>query len=146
MARMRRGSSLQCIIWSRYRKIALISLAAAIPAEAVNFWLFPFPIDVGLPDDATWYEKLIGFQWVILHLPGLYLTRWLTGHPSFVIFVCGYLDTALLFTAASFCFNWIFHLARRNSTKTSRHLTHSPFCQLCDCSNTWLTALRGSPN
>jgi len=99
-------------------KIALFSLVGALPAEAVNFWIFTPPIDVGLPPDAPWYEKLIAFQWVVFHLPGMYLSDWLTGHDGLVIFVCGYLDTAVFLALATILFKWTRHLVKKRLAKS----------------------------
>jgi hypothetical protein len=102
----------------------LFGLAAAIPIEAVNFWVFPFPIDVGLPDDATLLQKTIGAQWLILHWPGMYLADWFEpvgspGYTGFVVFFGGYLSTALLIIAGIFCFQWFRHLAGKYAARQS---------------------------
>jgi hypothetical protein len=34
-------------------------------------------LDPGINSTTPWYIKLIGYQWGILHAPGLYLTDWL---------------------------------------------------------------------
>ena len=106
------------------------ALLAALAIEAINFWLLAPPIDVGYPPGSPWYINLIGFQWVIVHLPGLRLLDWLERVSGcqqlnivmgcrrvdiFVLFVSGYLDTALLLIAVIFGFRWIPHLARRYS-------------------------------
>jgi hypothetical protein len=37
-----------------------IAFLAALPIEALNFWIAPFPIDVGYPPDTPWYLNLRG--------------------------------------------------------------------------------------
>ncbi len=39
-------------------------------------------LDPGINSTTPWYIKLIGYQWGILHAPGLYLTDWLEGGRS----------------------------------------------------------------
>jgi hypothetical protein len=101
---------------SHIRLALIFALLVAIPVDALNFWVFPYPIDVGLPDDATLLEKLIGAQWVILHWPGLYLSDWFdstsspTWRTDFVLFVSGYFDTVLLIIAFFGVFWWLRHL------------------------------------
>jgi hypothetical protein len=111
-------------------KRILIGLLAALPTEAVNFWLLPPPIDVGFPPGTPWYINLIGFQWVVLHFPGLLLLDRLERVVGcqqlnivmgcrrvdvFVLFVSGYVVTALLLIAVILGFRRIPHLVRRYS-------------------------------
>jgi hypothetical protein len=89
----------------------LFALLLAIPVEVVNFFFLAFPIDVGLPEDASWLEKLAGSQWVILHLPGLRLLDWfdrmgLSRLGIFAVFASGYLDTVLVLIVGIFAFRW----------------------------------------
>jgi hypothetical protein len=77
------------------------ALIAAIPLEALNFWLVSFPLDVGFPPDTPWHVKLIPYQWLVLHWPGVWLLEPLIGTKfeklAEVIFVgIGYFDTVLL--------------------------------------------------
>jgi hypothetical protein len=108
--------------------VVLLAAIVAIPIEAVNFWLLPFPIDVGLPDDASWYQNLIGSQWVIVHLPGLRSIDWFNrmgfrGHDGLIVFVSGYLDTVLLLIVCILAFRWLRQLARKPSA-TQNQLTN----------------------
>jgi hypothetical protein len=104
------------------------ALLAALAVETINFWVLAPPIDVGYPPGTPWYINLIGFQWVILHLPGLRSLDWLERVfgcqqrnivmgcrrvDILVLFVSGYLDTALLLIAVVLGFRWIPLLARR---------------------------------
>jgi len=94
-------------------KSALLwGLFAAIPVEVVNFFLLAYPIDVGIPDDASWFVKVKGFQWLILHWPGLIASNWFDGAGMeaigvTVIFLSGYIDTALLIIVGIFFVRWI---------------------------------------
>jgi hypothetical protein len=106
-----------------HAKFALLfGLVAAIPIEAVNFWVFPFPIDVGLPDNATLLQKMLGAQWLMIHWPSFLLAGWFdqigfSGHANLVLLFGGYLDTALLIIAGTLCFQWIRHLAGKYAAK-----------------------------
>lgn len=84
------------------RIAAVSALIAALPVELVSYFVFPFPLDVGLSNDASWFAQFMGFQWVILHLPGLRLTSRCDPyfhHPrldDFALLLSGYLDTAFV--------------------------------------------------
>ena len=58
----------------------IVALLAALPIEALNLWVCPFPVDVGYPDGTPWYINLRGTLWVLPHLPGLRLYDWLRHH------------------------------------------------------------------
>ena len=95
------------------RKIAvLVALGVAFPVELVNFVVFMPPLDVGIPDDAPWYAKLLGLQWALLHYPGLRLTSLLDpfykAYPLDVLtwFLSGYIETALIIIACILVFHW----------------------------------------
>jgi hypothetical protein len=101
------------------KRSVVTALIVALPVELVNFFVFPFPIDVGLPDNAGWFEKFIGLQWVILHWPGLWLTSRLDPYEHLhllfpVLLLSGYLDTALLFIAGIYTFR-VLHRLRKHS-------------------------------
>jgi hypothetical protein len=85
------------------KKAILTALGAALPVELVNFFVFMYPLDVGIPDDAPLYAKLLGIQWVVLHFPAFWLTSRLDPSgkvfPPFFWFFAGYADTALLILA-----------------------------------------------
>lgn len=112
------------------KRLIGIALLAALAVEAINFWFLIPPIDVGYAPGTPWYVSLIGFQWSILHFPGLYLLDSLERvsgcrQPdivmacrqvdTWVLFVSGYLSTALLAVAAVLGFRWISQSARKNS-------------------------------
>jgi hypothetical protein len=98
-----------------HRKLSLkssvkLALIAALLVEYVNLILFPFPIDVGLPENANWLEKAWEAEWVCLHAPGLFTVNWLdrVGLPDgFVIVHGGYLSTAILVFALAVSIQWI---------------------------------------
>jgi hypothetical protein len=107
-------------------KIGIV-LLAALPIELVNWFLLPFPIDVGYPPDTPWYIKLIGIQWVALHRLGLFSLVWfekVAGCHQFnvvmgcrrvdtvVLFAGGYLTTALLIFAVTYGFQQALRLHR----------------------------------
>jgi hypothetical protein len=104
------------------------ALLAALAIEAVNFWLLAPPIDVGYPPDTPWYINVLGLQWVILHLPGLRSLDWFERVSgcrqlnlvmgcrrvdTWVLFVSGYLATALLIITLIFAYRWIPRLSDR---------------------------------
>jgi hypothetical protein len=98
-------------------RLLIIALLAAFPLEALNLWVCPFPVDVGYPDNVPWYIDLRGSVWVIMHLLGLRLTDWfqrvgLHSQDLLIVFVGGYIETALLLIIAIFCVGWFRHRAK----------------------------------
>lgn len=90
----------------------IVALLAALPIEALNLWVCPFPIDVGYPDGTPWYINLRGLLWVLPHLPGLRMYDLLARHgwqQYFVpaIFLSGYLSTALVLLVVILGASWI---------------------------------------
>lgn len=111
---------------------AVIVVLAAFVIESINFFFLFFPLDVGLPPNSPWYIQVIGFQWVVLHFPGLYFLDWFEKIfgcnrlnavmgcrrvDSVVIFVGGYLATVLLAFAVTYGFQWILRLQRKLATR-----------------------------
>jgi hypothetical protein len=99
------------------KKSVLIALLVALPIEVLNARP-TFPIDVGLPDNASRLQQFLASEWVILHLPGLRLTaldpyfhHWFLDIAG--MFLSGYLDTALLIFAGI----WAYRGIRRLSGK-----------------------------
>jgi hypothetical protein len=87
------------------KRPVVLSLAIAVPFEILSLALATPPLDVGLADDATWYQTLLAGQWAILHLPGIWLSfrveklgLHIYAYPNFWIyyFIFGCLDTAML--------------------------------------------------
>jgi hypothetical protein len=105
------------------KKPIIVALVAALPIELVNFFVFPFPIDVGLPQDAGPFAQFMGTQWAILHLPGLWLSYRLDlyAHSLAIpaLIMSGYLDTALLVFLGICLYRAIRRLIRRNSAASA---------------------------
>jgi len=110
-------------------QIGMIAMAALL-VELVNFFFLTPPIDVGYEPNTPWYIQLIGFQWVALHFLGLYCLSWfetifrchqlnvVMGCKQVdvvVLFVGGYLTTALLAFAVTYGFRQVSRLRRKNS-------------------------------
>ena len=80
-----------------------VGLVVAVPVELVNFFVFMPPLDVGIADDASWFTKLLFYQWVVFHYPAVQLTSMLDpfgkAYPTAVWMLGGYLETALLIFA-----------------------------------------------
>jgi len=101
-----------------------IALVVAIPIEVANFLLAGFPLDTGFEPADPLYDKVIGYQWLVLHFPGVMLVAWLDGTGfgkwlvarikwmsltnlyNLVLFVSGYLDTILLTLGCMLAFRW----------------------------------------
>jgi len=99
----------------RALKFALI---AALPIEVANLLFFGIPLGVGLPSNSHWYSQLLGNLWLYMYLPSMFAKDrlgFLQAQPdfsSFVMFLSGYLATALLLLAAALCLLALRHLAR----------------------------------
>ena len=81
-----------------------MALLVSLAIELVNWFVFPFPIDVGYPPGTPWYWQAVGFQWVALHYVGLRSSDWIekvagchqrNGHD--VVMGCKSVDIAWLF-------------------------------------------------
>jgi hypothetical protein len=86
-------------IW--HRSPLTVALIAALPIEVANFYLVSFPIDTGLEPNTAWDIKVIAYQWLYIHLPGFLLIRGMQDSEihkvgNLILFVGGYLDTAVL--------------------------------------------------
>jgi len=99
------------LIGVKKRSPLLIALIVALPVEIANFSLAGFPIDTGLEPNTSWYEKLIAYQNLYMHAPGWLLISRMqdsqlqkVGNP--ILFVSGYLDTAILIFASLLLFRW----------------------------------------
>jgi hypothetical protein len=115
-------------------KVGIVLLAALL-IELVNFFFLGFPIDVGFPPNTPWYIQLIGLQWLALHFLGLFCLSWfekvfgcrqlniVMGCKQVdivVLFVGGYLTTALLALAVTYGFEQVRRLRREISTRSVR--------------------------
>jgi uncharacterized membrane protein YedE/YeeE len=103
---------------------AKIAFVVAIPIEIANFLLAGFPLDTGFEPADPWYDKVIAYQWLVLHFPGVMLVRlldgtglgkqlvarikWMSPETLYgsVLFVSGYLDTILLVLVGMLAFRW----------------------------------------
>jgi hypothetical protein len=114
-------------------KTAKIAFVVAIPIEIANFFMASFPLDTGFAPADPWYDKVIGYQWLVLHFPGVALVGWLDD-PGFgkwlvarikwmrlgtlyesIFFLWGYIDTVLLALAVILAFRcWVCRLERRH--------------------------------
>ena len=105
-------------------KAAKIAFVVAIPIEIANFFMAGFPLDTGFEPADPWHDKVIGYQWLFLHFPGVAMVAWLddTGFGKWLVarikwmslgtlyesifFLCGYIDTVLLTLAVILAFRW----------------------------------------
>jgi hypothetical protein len=84
----------------------------AIPIEAANTLFRGSSVDIGIPFGAISLEKLLGYQFNIIHWPGFYASDWFEGigYPqvgNLALVAIGYLDTVLLLIAGIFVFRWM---------------------------------------
>ena len=98
-------------VMTRSIKIALL---AALPVEFVNFFVLLPPIKGYTEGHPTSLEQLRDIEWTILHWPGSLLLPWALDVPHIgllfgflVMFLSGYLDTALLIIAGIYGFRWL---------------------------------------
>ena len=93
----------------------LLALVLAIPLEAANFLLYPFPVDVGLPSDAGWFTQVMCTRWLLLHWLGLriFLVARMTDTFLLPITVLGgYVEVALLMWTLLLLIRWIMRSRR----------------------------------
>lgn len=96
-----------------------IALIVAIPIALVN--LPPtFAIDVGLPDNASWFQQFIAAEWVVMHWAGLSLSRLDPYYhfflvDVFVLYLGSYIEWALLLVMAFYAFLGLRRLVQRSS-------------------------------
>jgi hypothetical protein len=95
-----------------------------MPLEVANFFLAGFPLDTGFDTAATWFEK-VGYQWLVLHSPGVWLIVRLFDKgvriekfSDIVLFVSGYLDTVLLILIGIAVLRCFRHLASKSSEQS----------------------------
>lgn len=79
----------------------VISLLLALPLEGVNFLFGGLALDPGNIHELPWYKQVIGFEWGVLHAPGILAADWISragvaGHDGLVVLIAGYLVTAVL--------------------------------------------------
>jgi hypothetical protein len=91
-----------------------LALVAAIPLEAINFWVIGYPAGTH-PIIRLSQNPAVALQWYLVHLPGIIAidrSPYLRGHAvlsSLVLLVAGYVGTAILLVAIL----WLAGLARR---------------------------------
>jgi hypothetical protein len=109
-----------------------IAFIAAIPVEAANFWFAShFPIDVGIPPDASVWVRLVLTQSLFMHYPVFLLIGWFDELPAKIqaplfdlcLAVCGYAETVLLFLAAAFVFTCLRRLTGKLTARPNRSAT-----------------------
>ena len=95
------------------KRAALVAMGTALPIELVNFFVCMPPLDVGIADDAPWYTKLLGYEWVVLHWPGIRLGNGIDAYyKAYAFDVClwffsGWLETAVLIIALVLGVRWL---------------------------------------
>lgn len=95
-----------------------LALAAALPLELANYFIIGYPAGTHLAVPGDWLVK-VAAQWYLLHLAGVFaLNRFdfLRNHGflgSLVIFLSGYLATALLLAAALWPVQLLLRIFRR---------------------------------
>ncbi len=100
----------------------LIALLAAVPIEVLNLSYATPPLDVDSQVPDNFYAQFLGVEWLVLHLPTLRVLGWVEERTSLrpqsmpVLFIGGYLSTALLLILMFLGFLWIRSL-------TAKHLT-----------------------
>jgi len=96
-----------------------IALLAALPVEIANYLFVTVPIDAPSPPESG-LQSFLAAEWAYFHLPGLLTLGWFHrggfGHvDGAVLFVSGYLTTALTILLCVFAFNLLKRLASRFS-------------------------------
>ena len=97
-----------------------LALLAALPLEAINFWIIGYPAGTHSVSHAS-QNAAVALQWYVLHLPGIIIVdrsitlRELPPLDSLVLFLTGLIDTALLVLFLL----WLAGLARRALRKLS---------------------------
>ncbi len=102
-----------------------LALIAALLIEALNLRFVVVPIDVGLPEDATLWERILADQWVYLHYAGLLMITSmdrlsLQRYAYPILYVTGYLETALLLVFGILIFRLWRHLLRRHVKESAQ--------------------------
>lgn len=89
------------------------ALLAALPVEFVNLFVLLPPIKGYAVGHPTTFERIRDIEWGILQWPGAHLLPWALDIPHvglflgfLVMFVSGYLDTALLVLAGIYAFRY----------------------------------------
>jgi len=99
-----------------------LALLAALPIEAANLRWAGFPLE-GLPDRTSWVVKVVAYQWLFLHYPGMLLLfhlsesrmdrQALSRIETPLLFVNGYCETVLLIVAIVLGVRWWLRCVQR---------------------------------
>jgi hypothetical protein len=101
--------------------ILIALLVAAVPIEVVNLLYATPPLDVDSVVPDNFYAQFLSVEWLVLHLPTLRVLGWVEERTSFrpqfaaVLFIGGYLSTALLLILMFLGFLWLRSLAAKYS-------------------------------
>jgi hypothetical protein len=105
-------------------KVVKTAFVVAIPVEIANLFMAMAPLDTGFAPGDPWSDKVLGYEWLVMHYPGVILAAWLddTGFEKWLVarinwmssatldesifFLCGYIDTALLILAVILALRW----------------------------------------
>ncbi len=124
---------------------AAFILLAALAVEAANFRCGALALDPGSSTEMPWYLQILAFQWTVLHAAGLLALDWFDRRgvsgprtivvlppgslppvsPShhwgwIIIFIGGYISTALVLFAVTFSFQRFLRWKRKRSIGTAR--------------------------
>jgi hypothetical protein len=98
-----------------------VALVAALPIEAINFWVIGYPVAGNALTTANQIPAF-ALEWYLFHLPGLIaidriqLIREHAHACSFVFFLAGYIDTAILLVAVIAAVRLVLHTLRKLSS------------------------------
>ena len=102
------------------RSTATLALAAALLLELVNYFVIGYPAaGAHFAMSKGWFLAVAG-QWYLLHLPGIFIlnefqflrTYRILG--AIVLFLCGWLDTALVLAACIWPAQMILRVCKRS--------------------------------
>ncbi len=106
----------------KYPRLRL-ALLAALPLEAINFWVIGYPASTP-PVSRLSQDPAVALQWYLLHLGGIIAadrSHYLRQHAtlvSIVLFIAGYIGSAIVLLAVL----WFAGLARRTFRRLSSPL------------------------
>lgn len=109
----------------RMRSILKLAAFSSIPLEAVNFWVIGYPAGTHALSSLS-QSAGMALQWYVLHLPGIIAADhsiFLREHLwacSLVLFLNGYIDTAILLLFVLWIARMVFRAVRRLSSPVRR--------------------------
>jgi hypothetical protein len=98
---------------------AKLAIAVALLIELVNYFVVGYPAGAHLAIRGSW-SGVTAAQWYLLHLPGIFTLnefRFLRAHSSLgsiVLFLSGWIDTALLLAACIWPVQLILRVFKRS--------------------------------